>query len=130
MTSFTRKLYLTNPQAADDFHRAQQFEHRLTYGKHVTLACFEPSQIGTAPQPFGKRARPPVLPAYQCFVPDDVWVTLQQAASDEVSLSRKQPGKAVVRATSSFEARKEYAAHYGLGVFDVCARLIGNERVR
>lgn len=47
MTSFTRKLYNQDPAAAEAFHRAQQFEHRLTYGKHVTLACFnfDPKRI-------------------------------------------------------------------------------------
>lgn len=69
MTSYTKKLYARDPKAADAFHQAQQFEHRLTYGKHVTLACFTaashnlPAKGFTRPDvgqaPFGKRETPP-----------------------------------------------------------------------
>lgn len=40
MTSFTKALYRRDPAAAEAFHRAQQFEHKMTYGKNATLACF------------------------------------------------------------------------------------------
>ena len=39
MTSFTRKLYNKDP-AAEHFQRSQQFETRIRYGKHSTLAQF------------------------------------------------------------------------------------------
>lgn len=40
MTSFTRALYRRDPAAAEAFHKAQQFEHRITYGKQTQLASF------------------------------------------------------------------------------------------
>ena len=103
MTSFTRKLYNRDPAAAQAFARAQQFEHRLVYGKNVTLAQFTPAREGTS-QPFGKRTTPPTLPAYFCWAP-----------------VFKLP-KSVVHAVNSFEARKVYAAHHGVGVTDVVSR--------
>lgn len=40
MTSYTKKLYNRDPAAAEAFHKAQGFEHRLQYGKHTQLAQF------------------------------------------------------------------------------------------
>jgi hypothetical protein len=40
MTSYTRKLYARDPAAAEAFNRQQQFEHRITYGKHTQLVGF------------------------------------------------------------------------------------------
>lgn len=54
MTSFTRKLYATDPAAAEAFRRAHEFERQMVYGKAVTLACFTPSHNGLVPA-FGKR---------------------------------------------------------------------------
>lgn len=54
MTSFTRKLYNSDPAAAEAFRKAQEFDQRLAYGKHVTLACFTPAGRGLVPA-FGKR---------------------------------------------------------------------------
>lgn len=105
MTSFTKKLFQRDPAAAEAFHRAQQFEHRLAYGKNVSLACFTPAHHQVAAT-FGRREQPPVLPAYECWSP----------------LGKS---KAVVRAVDSFQARKQYAAHTGLAVTDVCARRMG-----
>lgn len=46
MTSFTKALYRRDPAAAEAFHKAQQFEHKMTYGKQTQLASF-----GLRPQP-------------------------------------------------------------------------------
>jgi hypothetical protein len=54
MTSFLRKLYNTDPAAAEAFRRAQEFERQMIHGKAVTLACFTPSRSGLVPA-FGKR---------------------------------------------------------------------------
>jgi|SRR5579859_7533098 len=113
MTSFSRKLYLHCPAAAEDFHRVQQFEHRLVHGKHVTLAQFVPAKNLGATQPFGKRLQPPVLPAYECWMPDPI-----------IGSSVILKPKAIVRAQSSFQARQEYARHHGIETTDVVARLL------
>lgn len=62
MTSYTKALYRRDPKAADAFYKAQQFEHKLTYGRHVTLAQFTPkgrgfeaAQAQCHQTPFGKR---------------------------------------------------------------------------
>ena len=55
MTSFTKALYRRDPAAAEEFHRQQTFEHKATYGKTPTLACFTPQAHGLKPA-FGKRA--------------------------------------------------------------------------
>jgi hypothetical protein len=74
MTSFTRKLYAADPVAAEEFHKAQQFEHRLAYGKHVTLAQFDSGfrKLNTS---FGKRETPPTkrsnCPLNQRFCEDN-----------------------------------------------------------
>jgi hypothetical protein len=54
MTSYTRKLYASDPAAAEAFRKAQDFDQRLTYGKAVTLACFTPSSHGLMPV-YGQR---------------------------------------------------------------------------
>lgn len=101
MTSFTRKLYRISPRAAEDFHNAQKFEHRVQYGKHVTLACFTPDPH------FGARKELPVLPAFECS-----------------SFSQGGKPKQVVRAADSFEARKQYAAYHQIAIEKVDARLM------
>lgn len=54
MTSFTKALYRRDPAAAEAFHKAQQFEHKLQYGKHTQLASF------------GLRPDPEDAAAYAC----------------------------------------------------------------
>lgn len=54
MTSFTRKLYNSDPAAAEAFRRAQDFDSRMQYGKAVTMAQFTPQAHGLVPA-FGKR---------------------------------------------------------------------------
>ena len=54
MTSYTRKLYNTDPAAAEAFRRAHEFERQMVYGKAVTLACFSPAHNGLVPA-FGRR---------------------------------------------------------------------------
>jgi hypothetical protein len=54
MTSFTKALYRRDPAAAQAFYRQQQFEQKLTYGKHTQLACFTPATAPTVKQ-FGQR---------------------------------------------------------------------------
>lgn len=58
MTSFTKALYRRDPKAAEEFHKAQQWEHRVVHGRTPTLACFTPSFHGLQPV-FGKRSHPP-----------------------------------------------------------------------
>lgn len=74
MTSFTRKLYAADPKAAEDFARAQQFEHRIVYGKHPTLAQFD-SAFRKPTTSFGKRVVPPTkrsnCPLNQTFCEDN-----------------------------------------------------------
>lgn len=109
MTSFTRKLYNRDPKAAEQFHQQQSFEHRMSYGKYVTLACFTPAHHAVDVM-FGKRQSPPTLPAYECWSP-----------------SLPKSYKAVVRAPDSFQARKEYAAHHGIDLMSCYARVIGKQ---
>ena len=108
MTSFTRKLYLRSPKAAEDFARQSTFEHRMSYGKNVTLACFTPAHHALDVA-FGKREHPPVQSAYEVWAPDHA----------------HRIGKAILHATDSFQVRQEYANYHGLNVTDVCARRIG-----
>jgi hypothetical protein len=105
MTSYTRKLHDLHPAAAEAIHRQQFRDYR--YGKHVTLANFAAETH--ALQPFGKRTTPPVLPAYECRAPD------------LHDINQRQYPKIIVRAASSFDARKEYAAHYNLAVHEIVA---------
>lgn len=99
MTSFTRKLYSRDPAAAEAFHRQQQFEHRITYGKHTQLAGF------------GLRQTPPPLPSYECWSP---------------MLGYEH--RSVLKAPDSYQARVAYAkAHPGMHVTDCCARAIPSE---
>lgn len=58
MTSFTKALYRRDPKAAQAFHDAQQWEHRVVHGRTPTLACFTPSFHGLQPV-FGKRTSTP-----------------------------------------------------------------------
>lgn len=123
MTSFTKALYQRDPDAAEAFYRQQQFEHRLTYGKNVTLACFTLAahaegyghRNGLAAPSFGKRAMPPVLPAYECWMPDERGFGAPPIKP-----------KAVIRAADSFQARQEYATYHGIKVTDVAARKMGS----
>lgn len=55
MTSFTRKLFNRDPAAAAAFEQSQRFDHRLVYGKHVTLAGFTMASRPVMAS-FGKRA--------------------------------------------------------------------------
>jgi hypothetical protein len=57
---------------------------------------------------FGKRQTAPRLPAYECWAPE---------------LGKP---KNVMFASDSFAARKLYAAHYQIGVFEVAARCMAN----
>lgn len=57
MTSFTRKLYLASPAAAEDFHRTQTFEHRAEHGR-VSTPTIEPAWHAHV-RVFGKRAAKP-----------------------------------------------------------------------
>lgn len=50
MTSYTKALYRRDPAAADAFYKAQLFEHKLTYGRHVQLAQFNISQAKDTPK--------------------------------------------------------------------------------
>lgn len=109
MTSFTRKLFQRDPAAADAFYRAQQFETKTVYGRHNTLACFTPAHHQVEPV-FGRRQKPPVQPAYECWSP----------AED----GKVAKPKAIVRAPDSFQARKVFASHHGIAVSDCCARLV------
>ena len=95
MTSFTRKLHETSPAAAVAIHRQEYRDYR--YGKNVTLAEFTPQAA------FGKREHPPTLPAYECWAPE---------------LGKP---KAIVRASDSFQARKEYARYHQIAVSEVAA---------
>lgn len=113
MTSFTRKLYSRDPAAAEQFGRQQAFEHRMSYGKSVTLACFTPA-FHAVDVAFGKRTVAPALPAYECWVPDERGFG-----------ARPLKPKAVVRAPDGFQARKEYAKHHGVSVTEVAARRVG-----
>ena len=109
MTSFSRKLYNRDPGAAEAFHRAQQFDHRIVYGKSTTLACFmhmaEPGEGLEYRKVFGQRATPPQQPAYE------VWGTMGKS-------------KVVIFASNSFEARKEFAAHHKIEISETMARLM------
>lgn len=138
MTSYTRKLYQFSPSAATELHRQELRDYR--YGKRVALATcvtmpanpkgwdevdgislpsvngwaeLPPAARSPAPAQFGKRAMPPVLPAYECWAP-------------ELGVP-----KAIVRAADSFAARQEYARQRnamgctGLTVTDVAARKVG-----
>ena len=62
MTSYTKKLYERDPDAAEAFHRQDRFEkaqsEALRYGRVPTLACFHSDRA--KPVPFGKRSVPPV----------------------------------------------------------------------
>lgn len=62
MTSFTRKLYNRDPAAAEAFRKAQDFDHRIVYGRHPTLACF--THTPTPKVEFGKRE--PDMKRYAC----------------------------------------------------------------
>jgi hypothetical protein len=64
MTSYTKKLYVRNPQAAKLVAQSQRFEHRLVYGKTTQLAQFTPAWNAVA-KSFGKRISPPTA-AHAC----------------------------------------------------------------
>ena len=117
MTSFSRKLYLHSPAAAEDFHKAQRFEHRMNYGKHVTLAQFCANPAPSVP--FGKRTQVPPQHAYECWMPDPF----------EGSNRILKP-KAVLRAQNSFEARKAYAEHHGIEITDVVSQRLDDELIK
>jgi hypothetical protein len=103
MTSFTRKLYHIDPDAAVRMHRQEYGDYR--YGKHVTLATFHPDTHALAAAPaFGRRVTLPSLPAYECWAPE---------------LGKP---KQIVRAVDSFQARKQYAAYHQIAVTEVAAR--------
>lgn len=57
---------------------------------------------------FGKRECPPVLPAYACWAPE---------------LGKPT---AILRASTSFDARKEYARYHQIAVTEVAARNMAN----
>lgn len=97
MTSYTKKLYESNPNAATLIHRQQYGAYRDGNAGAVTLAFSAEGQ-------FGKRAMPPVLPAYECWAPE---------------LGKP---KAILRAADSFAARKEYARYHQIAVTQVAAR--------
>lgn len=59
---------------------------------------------------FGRREHPPVLPAYECWAPE---------------LGKP---KAILRASNSFDARKDYAKYHQIAVTEVAARLMGGAR--
>ena len=88
----------------------------MAYGK-PTLPTFLRN-----PEPmvqFGKRNIPPVATAYECWMPDPLGFG-----------SPALKPKAIVRAQNSFEARREYAAHHGIEISDVCARRIEKQSRR
>lgn len=58
MTSFSKKLYNRDPQAAEEFYKNQQFDQRVVYGRHPTLAGFTLAHH-EKPRVFGKRQSPP-----------------------------------------------------------------------
>lgn len=102
MTSYNRKLYSRDPAAAHAFERAQKFEHRITYGKNATLACFVMATPSRAT--FGQRETPPVLPGYRVFAPQF-----------------RMLGESILHGVDSFTVRKEYALYHGLAVTEVVA---------
>jgi hypothetical protein len=58
MTSYTKKLYRIDPDAAIQLRRRNYADYR--YGKSVTLACFTPAHHNVKPV-FGKRVAPPYV---------------------------------------------------------------------